>query len=304
MPFDKKTLVIPNETIIDDDMITTTGDTVVDYKSNINYGFRTDKRIFIGDNVKIQGDLEAEDDIRIDTFTEIKGNIKSNNDIFLGENVHVRGKLTVGRDLDVGNDVKIDEGYDAKGWINVQSSFSWLTYIFAYLIHLLRRGESEQVNKIVQELENENPFEILISEVFMFVPRHSRISREVINIRGNCRIGEKCRLKGNYKITGTMKVGNDSEIDGSIEALDSIDLGNNVIVHGRISTKSSITIGEDCTIDGDVHGKKVEMFQTSTVNGTIHAEEGIRLLTPDEEEMEEKVERFEKGLDDLGNILD
>ena len=149
MPFDKRTLVIPNETVFDDNMIITNGDAVVDYRADVQYSFKTEKRIFIGDRVKIEGDLEAEDDIRVDTFSEIDGDISSQNDIFLGEKVHIKGKLTVGRDLDVGNDVRIDEGYEAKGWINVKSSFSWLTYMFAYIFYLFRRGEGEQVAKIM-----------------------------------------------------------------------------------------------------------------------------------------------------------
>jgi predicted acyltransferase (DUF342 family) len=304
LPFDKKTLVLPNETVIEDDTITTNGDTIVDYHSNVKYGFKTDKRIFIGDRVKIKGNLDAGEDIRIDTFTEINGDIKSENDIFLGEKVHVKGKLTVGRDLDVGNDVKIDKGYDAKGWINVQSSFSWLTYIFAYLLYLIRRGESQQVANILKELEDQNPLDILISEVFMFVPRRSVMTRDNISINGNCRIGEKCKIKANYQISGKMKVGDDTEIEGSIEAGENIELGNRVTIKGKLSTKSVVLIGEECNIEGEIRGQRVEMYQNSTVGGTIHSEEGTKLLTPETDEMDEKVERFEKGLDDLGDILD
>ncbi|UCH89801.1 MAG: polymer-forming cytoskeletal protein [Thermoplasmata archaeon] len=304
MPFDKKTLVIPNETTIEDNTIHTNGDAVIDYHADVNFNFKTEKRIFVGDRVKIQGDLEADDDIRVDTFTEIDGNITSNNDIYLGEKVHIKGKLTVGRDLDVGNDVKIDEGYDAKGWINVQSSFSWLTYLFAYLLYLLRRGESQQVSAILEELESENPMEILISDVFLFVPRHSKMSKETINIRGNCRIGEKCMLSGNYIISGKMKVGAETEIDGSIEAVEDIEISDKVTIKGKLTTKENVFIGDGCQIFGDVFGRKVEMYQTSTVSGTIHAEEGIQLITADTEEMDEKVERFDKGLDELGDILE
>jgi len=308
LPFDKKTLVIPNETTIEDDTFVTPGDTIIDYKTDVSYGFKTEKRIFVGDSVKIHGNLEADDDIRIDTMTEVDGDIKSNNDIYLGERVHVKGKLTVGRDLDVGNHVKIDQGYEAKGWINVQSSLSWLTFIFAYIIYLLRRGESQQVNTILDELENENPFEILISEIFMFIPKRSVITREEISIQGNCRIGEKCKLRGNYNITGAMKIGSDSELDGSIDADEDVELGDRVTIKGAISSRTRIKIGEDCTIVGDVIAEKVEMYQSSTVGGTIHAEAGIKQLAPDEDKKEEKMEakvgQFDHGIDNIGDMLD
>jgi predicted acyltransferase (DUF342 family) len=168
----------------------------------------------------------------------------------------------------------------------------------------MRRGESKQVNNILTELESENPMEILVSDIFLFVPRHSYLNRENINIRGNCRIGEKCKLKGNYLISGMMRVGDESEIDGSIEADENIELGNNVIIKGKLTTKENIKIGDGCEIEGEVSGRKIEMYQSATVKGTIHAEDGIQLITVETEDLDEKVERFEKGLDELGDILD
>jgi predicted acyltransferase (DUF342 family) len=312
MPFDKKTLVIPNETFLEDDMFVTNGDTVIDYKTDVQYGFKTEKRIFVGDSVKIHGSLDAEDDIRIDTLTEVDGNIRSSNDIYLGERVHVKGKLSVGRDLDVGNHVKLDEGYEAKGWINVQSSISWLTFIFAYIIYLLRRGESQQVNDILDELENENPFELLVSEVFMFIPKRSVITKEEINIQGNCRIGDKCKLRGNYRISGSMKIGAESELEGSIDAEEDIELAEKVVIKGPISTRGTVRLGEEASVEGDIHALRVEMYQSSIVGGTIHAEEGTKQLEPEEEEKEADVEdgtkarvgKFDHGMENIGDMLD
>lgn len=305
MVFDKKTLVIPNETINENNHMQISGDIILDDRSVVDYHLETEKRIFIGELVKVHGDMTAEDDIRIDKLSEIHGNIVGGNDIYLGERVKVTGKLTVGKDLDVGSDVAIENGFDAKGWINIRNPIPLIIYFFIYLFNLIKRGKSEEVERILREidLQDQSADEILVSENFLYIPTDTVVEPNVINIKGNCRIGNKCKLKGNYNVTGDIKLGNDTEFIGNIKAKGSITLGNDVTLTGSIETKEHIIIGSECTISGDVTCSTLEMVQNSLVEGVIHAHDGIKIIPVAVEEMDEKIRKFDKGLDGLDEIL-
>ena len=255
--------------------------------------------------VKVHGDMTAEDDIRIDKFTEVEGNITGGNDIYLGERVHVTGKLTVGKDLDVGSDVAIENGFDAKGWINIRNPIPLIIYFFIYLFNLIKRGKSEEVERILREIDSEGQSaeEILVSDEFMYVPSGAIVDPSEINIKGNCRIGDKCKLKGNYNVSGNVKLGNETEFIGIIKAKGNITLGDNVNISGSIETKEHILIGQECTITGDVTGKTLEMMQNSTIEGVIHAPDGIKITPIGLDEMDEKIRKFDNGLDGLDEIL-
>ena len=228
MVFDRKTMVIPNETVNENRHMQVIGDIILDDRAVVDYTLETEKRIFIGEWVKVHGDMTAEDDIRIDKFSEIQGDIVGGNDIYLGERVKVSGKLTVGKDLDVGRDVAIENGFDAKGWINIRNPIPMIIYFFIYLFNLIKRGKSEEVERILREIDLEDPSadEILVSEDFLYVPSEAVVDPDTIEIKGNCRIGEKCKLKGNYNVTGNVKLGNDTEFIGRIIAQGNVTIGD------------------------------------------------------------------------------
>jgi predicted acyltransferase (DUF342 family) len=305
MVFDKKTLVIPNETVNENHHMQVSGDIILDDRTIVDYTLETEKRIFVGEWVKVNGDMVAEDDIRIDRFSEVRGNIEGGNDIYLGERVKVAGKLTVGKDLDVGTDVAIEDGFDAKGWINIRNPIPMIIYFFIYLFNLIKRGKSEEVERILSELDSQEqtPEEILVSDNFFYVPAGSKVDPEAIEIKGNCRIGNKCKLRGQYQVTGTMKLGDETEFIGNISAEGNITLGDNVNLTGSIETKEHVVIGQECTITGDVTCKTLEMVQNSTVEGIIHAPDGIKLKPVAAEEMDERIRKFDRGLDGLDEIL-
>lgn len=305
MVFDKKTLVIPDETVNVNNHLQVSGDIILDDRAVVDYTLETNKRIFIGEMVKVHGDMTAVDDIRIDKFTEVEGNITGGNDIYLGERVRVAGKLTVGKDLDVGSDVAIENGFEAKGWINIRNPIPLIIYFFIYLFNLIKRGKSEEVERILREIDSEDQSaeEILVSDEFMYVPSGAIVDPSEINIKGNCRIGNKCKLKGNYNVSGNVKLGDETEFIGIIKAKGNITLGDNVSISGSIETKEHILIGQECTITGDVTGKTLEMVQNSTIEGVIHAPDGIKITPIGMEEMDEKIRKCEQGLDGLDEIL-
>jgi predicted acyltransferase (DUF342 family) len=305
MVFDKKTLVIPNETVYDNDEFTVNGDIILDDRTTVDYNLRTGRRIFIGEWVKVHGKLNAEDDIRIDRFSEIDGDIIGGSDIYLGERVKVAGKLTVGKDLDVGQDVTIEKGFDSKGWVNIRNPIPLIIYFIIYLFNLLKRGHSKEVDKILAELD-ENDFieeEIPVSDEFLFVPTGTVAEPDVVNISGNCRIGGKCRLKGNYDVNGEVKIGDDTEFFGNIKAKGNITLGTNVTLDGSLESEEHIILGKETYISGDVTCKTLEMVQNTVIDGIIHAPDGTKINPVSVEEMDEKIRKFDSGLDGLDEIL-
>ena len=125
MVFDRKTLVIPEKTRFEERTITTKGDVVIGDRCLIRFGLKTDSRIFVGEHVIIDGELDANKDVRIDIFSNIGGDIKSGGNAYLGEKTKVKGKLSLKGDLDVGDSVEIEKGFEAKqdlSWYRLNKS--------------------------------------------------------------------------------------------------------------------------------------------------------------------------------------
>ncbi len=302
MVFDKKTLVIPDEVKFEEHNIVAKGDFIIGDRANFGLGVITDGRVFIGEKAKVKGSITTKDDVRIDMWSQIEGDVTGDKNVYLADKVKVMGKLSVGRDLDLSDSAEIEK-FEAKGWINVRSPISLLIYIYLYLLEMLRQGRSQEVEMILDELEEENE-EFLISEVFTFVPNDSEITLQKAYIKGNCWVGGKCRILGNYFVSGYMKVGNNTKFHGSIEAGKDVYVGGDSDIVGSITSKGSVTLEANAHIHGNVKAKSVEMLKSTIVDGMIQAQDGVVFTTQEAKEIKAKVERFERGLDDYDAVLD
>ncbi len=302
MVFDKKSLIIPNDAKFEEHNIVTSGDFIIGDRANMELGVITDGRIFVGENARIKGSLETKDDIRIDMWSQVDGNVTGEKDVYLAEKVKVKGKLSVGKDLDLADSAEIEK-FEARGWINVRSPISLIIYIYLYLMELMRQGRSQEVAVILEELEEEDE-EFLISEVFTFIPNDSEITRQRANIKGNCRIGDNCRILGNYTASGWMKVGHNTKFHGSIDSGMDVLIESGTDIVGSITAKRDVTLEGDVHIHGNVKARSVAMLKSSVVGGTIQAQEGVTFTSKELKEIKVKVERFERGLDDLDAVLD
>ncbi|MGH2670071.1 MAG: acyltransferase, partial [bacterium] len=88
MAFDRRTLVLPDGTHFSERVIETQGDVVVGDHARIEFGVVTPGSAFLGDGVRVCGDLVAGGDVRVDLFTAIEGQVKADGSAFLGEGVH------------------------------------------------------------------------------------------------------------------------------------------------------------------------------------------------------------------------
>ena len=62
MTFDRKTLVIPDKTRFEEQLISTKGDVVIGDRSLLQFSINTDGRVFIGEHVITGGNLNATND--------------------------------------------------------------------------------------------------------------------------------------------------------------------------------------------------------------------------------------------------
>jgi len=297
MVFDRKTLVIPDKTRFEGETIVTSGDIVIGDRSLVRYGVKTEGRIFIGEHVIIDGGLESTGDARVDTFSTIGGNVSSEGNVYLGEKVKIKGKLSLHGDLDVGDNVDIAKGFEAKGWINIRSPIPVVIYIFIYLFQLLKMGHSEEIERILKELEENQGEPIPIAETFLFIPNNSIIGSQKSRVEGNLAIGKHCQILGNYDILGNAYIDDETEISGSIEATGEIRCNKKITIHGNLSGKGPIHLDDNVHIIGNVSGTNITLSKTASVDGTLLAPQGISFLNGSKQRISEKVKRFETNAD-------
>jgi len=304
MVFDRKTLVIPDNTKFEEKMLVTNGDVVVGDRCLIRFGIKTDGRIFVGEHVIIDGDLDSAKDVRVDIFSSIGGNIKSGGNVYLGEKVKVKGKLSLQGDLDVGDSVEIEDGFEAKGWINIRSPIPMVIYIFIYLMQLLKMGHSEEIERILDEIEENNGDTIPISETFLFIPNSSIIGVQKSKVDFNIRIGKKSKILGNYDIKGNVFIDKDTEVTGTIRSTGDVFCGKKTRVEGNIESDGDIKIEDKSEIAGSIKGKKIYLSKKANVKGELFAKDGIAFTTDKKTNPDEKIKRFENDADVVDEVED
>ena len=302
MAFDRKTLVIPDKTLFDETVIVTKGDVVIGDRSLVRFGVNTDGRIFVGEHAIIDGNLDSPHDVRVDIFSSIGGDIRSGGNVYLGEKTKIKGALSLKGDLDVGDSVEIEKGFEAKGWINIRNPVPIVIYIFVYLFQLLKMGRSEEIERILEELEQNDGDTIPISESFLFLPNNSIMSISNSKVEGNLQVGKECKLLGNYDVKGNVSVDEKSEIFGTVKATGNIFVGKKVKIHGNISSIAMVNITEQTNIIGNVSGDEILLSKTASIQGTLHAKKGISFVDSSKEQASEKVKRFENDVDVVDEV--
>lgn len=302
MAFDKKTLVVPDGTIFEEHLIVTTGDVVLGDHARTEYGIRATGRVFLGESVHVGGGIHATGDVRADLFCVVEKDVESGGSVYLGERARVAGKLAVGGDLDVGDDVRIEGGFAARGWINIRNPIPMVIYMFVYLLQLLGQGKSQEVERILEELED-GETEFLVGETFLFLPGGSFLGLTDAVIKGNMDVGRACRLLGNFEVRGFTLLGEATGLHGALRSDADVTLGDLAEVHGDLACGGLLRIGSDCHIHGNVRARVVEMKQTALIDGTIQATDGIRFLTAEYVGMKDKVAAFESGRQEIQGLL-
>ncbi len=247
------------------------GDVIAGNHSEIKYGLIARSTI-LGERVTLSGDLVSRGDTRIDIWSHIGGNVKTDKNAHIGEFVNIDGKLVVKGDLDVGNDVRINGGFEAKGWIVVRNPIPVMVYLFLYVSELLRLGKDEEVEKALEELFADDVESVSMNS--LIIPNGSRISMDSIKVPSNAIIGNNCRLVGNIRAT-SLEMGNGTTLYGSIRTINYVRLSQDNIVHGNIISKGSVYIDAGTHILGEINANSIRIHENARVDGVMRAPGGI-----------------------------
>jgi predicted acyltransferase (DUF342 family) len=232
--------------------------------------------------VTVSGDIVASSDIRIDMWSKLGSRVEVGKHAYLGEFVTIDGKLIVAGDLDVGKEVKIKGGFEAKGWIVVRNPVPVIIFIFLYIREMMRLGKDDEIEKALedlfedpedsQDLEEEGP-----GEKVLIIPVSAKISPEVIEIAGEAIIGSNCFLIGNIRAQA-VEAGKNLTLKGSILSEGKISVGESSTVYGNLFSKGQVHIGRNSRVFGGIKADSVLLHENARVDGTIKAPAGVSFV--------------------------
>ncbi len=298
MGFDTKTCVIPTGTRFDGGAIRLDGDAVIGNNCVVEHAIEAE-RCFVGERTAT-GPLCAAGDVRIDHFSRVNGDVLCGGDAYIGEGCTIDGMLRLRGDLDVGDNVKIRDGFEAQGWIHIRNPLPMVIYVLLYLFELMKRGHSEEVERILQEYEKESAV-ISIAEQYLFLPHGSSLGGSS-QIAGGLHIHEGCHVVGTMTATGDIVVAEDSVIAGSLHADGDIHVCDGVRVEGGL-TGRTVMVGE-ASIAGSIDAAAVHLSPGASVNGKITAPDGVVFTDGTRKKMDETVERFREQVDVVDGVAE
>lgn len=276
-----KHFLVPDNTRIEANKITVEGDVIIGNHSNIEYSIIGDT-VIMGEGVAVLGDIAASEDLRIDMWSKLGNRVEVGGNAYLGEFVTIDGKLLVQGDLDVGKEVKIRGGFEAKGWIVVRNPIPVIIFLFLYIKEMMRLGKGEEIEKAVEELfddsediqdfEGKEP-----AEKVLIIPPGSKLSHETVEVDGEAVIGNRCLLTGNIRAQA-VTTGEKLTLKGSIYSEGKIFIGENSTVYGNLYSKGDVQIGRNSRVFGGVNANSVLLLENARVDGTIKAPSGVSFL--------------------------
>jgi predicted acyltransferase (DUF342 family) len=278
-PFDS--LTIPDGTTVEEYDLVTEGNVMIGGQSTVEFGVRA-RNILAGERVQFGGSIEAERDCRLDVWCEVAENVLVGKDAYLGERVHIGGQLLVAGDLDIGDDVTVEEGFDANGWIVIRNPMSSLVFYFIILSHLLQVNESNAASEFAQEIAAEaegNADDDDDDDVMMIViPRGATVSDDIWQVSTPASIGNGCRLHGNVR-AASITVGRDTNLFGSLRARGDIEIDERTRIHGDVTTRDgAVSINAGARVRGDVVCGDLQLHDDAEVYGTIRASGRVNIV--------------------------
>jgi predicted acyltransferase (DUF342 family) len=268
------TLVIPDDTTVEEHDIVTNTDVIVGTQSTVALGIRG-RNVIAGERVSITGDVEADADCRLDTWCELGGNVLAGADAYIGERVTIDGQLVVAGDLDIGDDVTIEEGFDANGWIVIRNPVPTLVFLFTYLTHLLHIGEEDLAEDVVSEVFDEEEGKPLV------IPKNADVTDDAWRVSTPAEVGSDCRLHGNLRAE-SITVGERSEVFGSLRARESITVASGTTIHGDVTTRGgAVEIAAGARIRGDIACEQLRLHEGAVVEGAMRARGEMTIVRED-----------------------
>jgi len=276
-----KTFTIPDNTTMEEHSIVTTGGAIIGNHTVMGFGIIANS-VIAGERVRINGNVIGTEEVRIDMWSQVNGDVRTKNDAYIGEFVNINGRLIVGKDLDIGKNVKIDKGYEARGWLVVRNPIPVVIYIFLYLTELLRMGKDEEVDNALKNLFSDESDD-LEEDKLLIIPSGSKIDLESIKVPDKAVIGSGCRMMGNIRASSIV-MGSNNTLFGSIKTTNEIVIGEDNTIHGNLVTRGDVRINKNSHILGEINGGKVMIHEEARVDGAMRAANGVIIIRDEMEE--------------------
>ncbi len=265
-------LTIPSGTTVEEHDVVTDGDVLVGGQSTVELGIRG-RNVALGERVRVDADIEAEGDCRIDTWGTVDGTVLVGEDAYLGERVTITGQLLVSGDLDIGDDVTIEEGFEANGWIVIRNPIPTIVFYFIVLSQLLRAGETDAADELAAALaDGDDVRDPLV------VPRGAEVSDDAWRVSTPATVGDDCRLHGNLRAESIV-VGERNDVFGSLRAREDVRVSDGTTIHGDVTSRSgTVTIEAGAHVRGDVAAGDLVVHEGAEVDGTLRARGEMKLV--------------------------
>jgi predicted acyltransferase (DUF342 family) len=266
-------LTIPNGTVVEEHDLVTDGDVLVGGQSTVEFGVRG-RSLAAGERSSFGGHIEAENDCRLDMWTDVEGDVLVGENAYLGERTHIGGQLMVSGDLDIGDDVEIDEGFEANGWITIRNPMPTLVFYFIVLSQLLKLGEEEAADDLAHALADGGEVE----HEPLVIPRGASVSDDAWRVSTPATVGSDCRLHGNIRAT-EVDIDERTELFGSVRARGDVRIATGSLIHGDVTTRDGeVTIEAGANVLGDISSVDLRVHERANVEGTMRADGEIRLV--------------------------
>ena len=266
-------LAIPDGTTVEEHDLVTDGDVLIGSNSTVDFGVRG-RTVAAGERVHFGRQIEADGDCRLDIWCRTEGSVLAGEDAYIGERTHIGGKLLVSGDLDIGDDVTIEEGFDANGWIVTRNPVPVLVFYFIVLSQFLRLGESDKANEFASALAGDG----IEERAPLVIPRGAEISDDAWRVSTPARIGNDCRLHGNIR-AASITVGTDTTVFGSLRAREDIAIDTGTVIIGDVTTRGgTVTLQAGAHVRGDVSCGDLVVHEGAEVDGRLRARGEMRLI--------------------------
>ena len=281
-------LQIPDGTTVEEHDVVTDGDILIGSNSTVDFGLRG-RTIAAGERVEFGRQIEADGDCRLDMWCAVDGSVLAGEDAYIGERVEINGQLLVSGDLDIGDDVTIEEGFEANGWIVTRNPVPVLVFYFIVLSQFLRVGDTDKADEFASALAGEG----IEERSPLVVPRGAEISDDAWRVSTPAQIGDNCRLHGNIRAESIV-IGENTTVFGSLRARDDIEVGAGTVVIGDVTTRGgTITLAAGSHIRGDVACEDLVVNEGAEVDGTLRARGEMKLIRRTDDEASDDGEAAE-----------
>jgi predicted acyltransferase (DUF342 family) len=264
---------LPDHTELQERTLKTDQDIVIGDRCQIDYGL-SGKDVVICEFSKINGNINANGDVRIDNWCEIAGDVVADEDAYLGEGVRIKGKLVVHGDLDIGDNVQIERGFEAKGWISIRNPMPVIVYIMMYLVALLGIEKEDELDSVFSKLFGEE--EEAVSSTPLMIPANALVNMQTFTVPDSMSVGEGCRLHGNIK-AGSVSISEATTVFGSLQTRNTVTIAERSVIHGDVRSDGDVVIEREVHVLGDVSCRRLTLHEESRVDGVIRAPEGLKI---------------------------